>query len=118
MKIRKLLLWILVSCYLCSIGSTAVASSQNDEVSKLNSEVVLLFQQGKYQQATEIAREALSIAEKSLSLDHPDLATSLVILGGLYLAQGQYAKADTLYQRSLAINEKAFGADHPAVATT
>ena len=48
--------------------------------------------------------------------DHPDVATSLNNLAGLYETQGHYVQAEPLYKRSLAIYEKAHGPDHPDVA--
>ena len=47
--------------------------------------------------------QALALREKALGPDHPDVATSLNNLAGLYHAQGRYAKAEPLYQRALAI---------------
>jgi tetratricopeptide (TPR) repeat protein len=57
----------------------------------------------------------LVIEEKTLGKDHPDVATSLNNLAGLYDAQGDNAKALPMYVRALAINEKALGKDHPNV---
>ena len=48
--------------------------------------------------------------------DHPNVATSLNNLAGLYNAQGRYAEAEPLFKRSLAIREKALGPDDSAVA--
>jgi CHAT domain-containing protein/Tfp pilus assembly protein PilF len=58
----------------------------------------------------------LAIYEKAHGRDHPDVATSLNNLAGLYYSQGRYADAEPLYQRSLAIREKALGRDHPDLA--
>jgi CHAT domain-containing protein len=55
--------------------------------------------------------------EKALGPEHPDVATALNNLAGLYRAQGRYAEAEPAYKRSLAIREKALGPEHPAVAT-
>ena len=60
----------------------------------------------------------MSIREKALGPDHPDVATSLNDLASLYDTQGDYAKAEPLYKRSLSIWEKALGPDHPDVATS
>ena len=51
--------------------------------------------------------------------EHPDVATSLNHLTGLYDRQGRYAEADPLYERALAIWEKVLlGPGHPDVATS
>jgi hypothetical protein len=52
----------------------------------------------------------------ALGPDHPDVATSLNNVAGLYCTQRQYAQAEPLYKRSLAIMEKTLGPDHPEVA--
>ncbi|MDP2278041.1 MAG: CHAT domain-containing protein, partial [Nitrospirota bacterium] len=48
--------------------------------------------------------------------DHPNVATSLNNLAGLYEPAGRYAEAEPLYKRSLEIREKALGREHPSVA--
>jgi tetratricopeptide (TPR) repeat protein/CHAT domain-containing protein len=72
---------------------------------------------GRHDQALTDLTRALAIREKTLGPDHPDVASSLNTLAGLYYAQGQYAQAEPLYKRALAINEKVFGPDHLSVAT-
>ncbi len=59
-----------------------------------------------------------AIREAQLGADHPDTATSLNNLAGLYDAMGQYEKALPLYERALAISEAQLGADHPSTATS
>jgi hypothetical protein len=51
----------------------------------------------------------------ALGLEHPDVATNLNNLAGLYDEQGRYVDAEPLYKRALAISEKALGPDHPNV---
>jgi CHAT domain-containing protein/Tfp pilus assembly protein PilF len=63
-------------------------------------------------------KRALTIREKALGTDHPDVALSLNNLADLYDQQGRYADAEPLYKRSLAIREKALGLDHPDVASS
>ncbi|MFP3868115.1 MAG: tetratricopeptide repeat protein, partial [Desulfobacteraceae bacterium] len=54
---------------------------------------------------------------KTLGPEHPDVATCLNNLAGLYNAQRQYAAAEPLYQRALQIDEKALGPNYPDLAT-
>ena len=56
--------------------------------------------------------------EQVLDDNHPDIATSLSALAGLYQEMGRYADAEPLYRRSLAIRERALGPEHPHVAVT
>ena len=93
------------------------AHAQGTEWKTLNSEFMSLFKQGRYDQALVVAKKAFQVAEQAVGPNHPDVATNLNNLAGLYYTQGQYAEAEPLYTRSLAIREKAFGPDHPAVAT-
>ena len=74
--------------------------------------------QGKYAEATPLYRRSLTILEKALGPEHPNVATSLNGLAALYKAQGNYAEAAPLFQRSLAIREKTLGPEHPDVAAS
>jgi tetratricopeptide (TPR) repeat protein len=58
----------------------------------------------------------LSINEKALGPDHPDVGTSLINLAALYRQQGRYGDTELLIKRSLSIREKALGPDHADVA--
>ena len=73
---------------------------------------------GAYAQAEPLLKRARAIREKALGPEHPDTATSLNNLAGLYRAMGDYAQAEPLYQRALAIREKALGPEHPDTATS
>ena len=74
--------------------------------------------QSRWQEAKQWSQAALLISEQQLGADHPDTATSLNNLAGLYQAMGRYAEAEPLFQRSLAIKEQQLGADHPSTATS
>ncbi|KOR31765.1 hypothetical protein TI05_11545 [Achromatium sp. WMS3] len=88
------------------------------QAKELNSQVVKLYQQGKYAEAVPLAKQALAISEQALGTNHPDVANGLNNLAALYTAQGQYQQAEPLYQRSLKIREQALGANHPDVAAS
>jgi tetratricopeptide (TPR) repeat protein len=59
----------------------------------------------------------LSIDEKTLDPDHPDIATALNNLATLNYYLGANDKAESLYIRALEIYETSYGKDHPFVAT-
>ena len=61
-------------------------------------------------------RRALTIVEKALGPEHPNVATGLNNLASLYADQGKYAEADPLYQRALIVLTRAVGPEHPDVA--
>ncbi|MEE9210668.1 MAG: tetratricopeptide repeat protein, partial [Kiloniellales bacterium] len=60
---------------------------------------------------------ALTIAEKALGPDHPDVAAVINNLGNVLQDHGDLVGARTAYERALAIDESTFGPDHPEVAT-
>src|SRR5260221_483946 len=70
----------------------------------------------EYEEAERLYQHALSIEEQVHGADHPDTATSLNNLAGLYHTQGKYAEAEPLYQRALTICEQVLGANHLATA--
>ncbi len=87
-----------------------------DDLDALNKQVESLYAQGKYAEATEIAKRALALTERKFGPDDTSLATSCDDLAELYRAQGRYAEAEPFYKRALSIREKALGPDHPNVA--
>jgi tetratricopeptide (TPR) repeat protein len=95
---------------------TLPAYGQKKLLQELSNKVALLYQQGQYSEATDVAKEALKVAEETFNSDHPAIATSLSNLATLYFYQGRYLEAELLYKRSLAINEKVLGRFHPDVA--
>ncbi|NJN73426.1 MAG: tetratricopeptide repeat protein [Limnothrix sp. RL_2_0] len=72
---------------------------------------------GHYSEAEPLYRRSLSIREKQLGADHPDVASSLNNLAALYDSQGKYAEAEPLYRRAVEIAEKSLGVDHPSTQT-
>jgi CHAT domain-containing protein/Tfp pilus assembly protein PilF len=98
--------------------SRATSAQSPAEATALNEQVVRLYNQGRYSEATSLAQRVLQIRETLLGQNHPDVATSLNNLASLYQAQGLYTDAEPLYKRALGINEKTFGTNHPSVAAT
>jgi len=73
---------------------------------------MLLHDMAMYPSALPLKKRALEIEVKALGPDHPDVATSLNNLAGLYDSQGKYDEAEPLYLRALEVKEKALGPDH------
>src|SRR5436305_10911509 len=94
----------------------------SDDIQKriilLNQLIVQFNQQGRYEQAVEVAIQACELARQQLGTHHPFLATSLNNLAELYRVMGQYTQAEPLYQQALDIRRVVFGETHPAVATS
>ena len=55
----------------------------------------------------------MELYKQLLGENHPDVATSLNNLAGLYLNQGKYEEAESLYLQALEIAERVLGKNHP-----
>jgi tetratricopeptide (TPR) repeat protein/transcriptional regulator with XRE-family HTH domain len=78
---------------------------------------LLYVAQRKYEEAKPLLWRALSIREKLLGSDSPDVATIFINLGKLSFDQGEYEQAEQLYQQGLKIDMTVYGDRHPEVAT-
>jgi len=63
--------------------------AQSAEWERLTQETVSLYRQGDYKGVTDIAQQALKLAERELGPEHPDVATCFNNLAALYQLQGQ-----------------------------
>ena len=84
----------------------------------LNNLAFLYESQGRYAEAEPFYLRSLSIREKQLGENHPDVAQSLNNLALLYGYEGKYTEAESLYLRSLGIWEKQLEDKHLDVAAT
>ena len=96
----------------------ATALETTDGALLLNRAGYYLNRQGRYSEAEPLYVRSLAICEQQLGANHPNVASSLNNLAGLYKAQGRYSEAEPLYVRSLSIYEQQLGADHPNVASS
>ena len=71
---------------------------------------------GRYAQAEPLYRRALTIREKALGPEHPDVAQPLNNLALLYYATGRKEEAEPLYQARPRDQGEGLGPDHPDVA--
>jgi len=71
-----------------------------------------------YEEGLKLYQRSLAIREVVYNGNHPDIATSLINVGGIYEAQGQYDKALEYYQQSFATRKALYGDNHPNVATS
>jgi tetratricopeptide (TPR) repeat protein len=60
--------------------------------------------------------EALSIQERMLGPEDPEVAADLNNLASLYQDEGRYSEAEPLFKRAVAIGDKVLGPEHPDVA--
>src|SRR5262249_11303386 len=68
----------------------------------------------RYAEAEPLYKRALTIDEKALGQEHPDVAIALNNLAMLYVRRGRNAEADPFFKRAIAIDEKGLGPDHPS----
>ncbi|MEC4807077.1 MAG: CHAT domain-containing tetratricopeptide repeat protein [Jaaginema sp. PMC 1079.18] len=97
---------------------TTEQTAQLAEANRLNQQALQMLREGQYETALPLARQALTIREQILGSNHPDVATSLNNLAGLFYSMGNFSAAEPLYQRALGIYEQVLGSDHPDIATS
>jgi CHAT domain-containing protein/Tfp pilus assembly protein PilF len=73
---------------------------------------------GEYAKAEPLYLQAKEIRKKVLGENHPNYASSLHNLAGLYKSMGEYAKAEPLYLQAKEIYKKVLGENHPDYATS
>ncbi|EXJ73257.1 uncharacterized protein A1O5_03017 [Cladophialophora psammophila CBS 110553] len=73
----------------------------------------VLQDQGKYEEAEEIGRQALSGYEKAVGPDELDTLTCVSNLAAVIQVQGKYDQAEEMNRRALAGYGKVLGANHP-----
>jgi len=93
-----------------------LASSDVDEITRLNQRIVLLVDQGKLDEALSVAKQALDTASKRLGSEHNLVGLSAQNLATVYFAKKQYSESAKFYQRSLSIYEKTLGPNDPKLA--
>ncbi|MDZ8027733.1 MAG: tetratricopeptide repeat protein [Nostoc sp. DedQUE11] len=84
----------------------------------LNETGYYLDERGQYSEAEPLYEKALSLRQRLLGEEHPDVASSYNNLAGLYLSQGKYSEAEPLYQTALSLRQRLLGEDHFDVATS
>ncbi len=76
----------------------------------------LCWHTGNNRKCLEYIEKALSIQEKVLPLDHPDLARLYSNLAETYRALGEYPQSLEYNEKALSIREKVLPMDHPDLA--
>jgi tetratricopeptide (TPR) repeat protein len=83
-----------------------------------NNVAINLEEQGRYAEAEAEYRAALSLWEKALGPDHPDVAGLRNNVALVLQRQGRLDEAQAELEAALAIRRTALGADHPSVAAS
>ena len=79
---------------------------------------LLLRAKARYSDAEPLFNQALSIRERTLAADDPEIAKSLSHLGILYYLQDQWAEAEPFLRRALEIRERKLSSDHPDIVSS
>lgn len=107
-----LLMLIIVTCgYAQNNESPELAQSR-----ELNSKVIKLYAEAKYEEALPLAKQALVLREKALGTSHEDLIPLLINLGELQRARRKPADARPYFERALSIAERSFAASDIRIA--
>jgi TonB family protein len=96
--------------------TSGASSTELLEAEKLNTEVVKLFNAGKYDEAIPLAKRVLQIREKALAPGDEQINAALTNLAELYVSKQKYGDAEDYYQRVLSNYEKASVPNPPAQA--
>jgi len=109
-NVKQVLYFIVTALWLVSCSVLAATKETLlDEATQLNKTASNYYQQGNYPQALEALLTSLTIREKLLGKQHPDIATDYNHIGATYLATGNYPKALEYQQKALKIRKKVLG---------
>lgn len=93
----------------------ALAQPPDDEIDALGQQIGPLFQQGKYDEATELAERYAGAIKERHGDSSPRYAAALSWLAAIAQDRGRYDTAETLFKRILEIDEAALGPEHADV---
>jgi tetratricopeptide (TPR) repeat protein len=85
---------------------------------RLNLKVMKFYEEGRFREATEAARQLLDIQREKLGEEHADYAAALSNLALLLQRQGDIEGAEPLLRKVLATRKQALGESHPDYATS
>ncbi|CAF1281675.1 unnamed protein product [Didymodactylos carnosus] len=96
----------------------AKASTEDDKAYCHHQLALIKNNQGEYNNALQFYNQSLEIDQRTLSKDHPNLATSYCNIGQVYSNMGHYTKALEYYEKSRQIYMIALPENHPDLATS
>ncbi|MDB4969566.1 MAG: serine/threonine kinase family protein [Myxococcales bacterium] len=73
----------------------------------------LLGELGQHEEAERQIRRALTISEKELGPDHPEVGSTLLSLAATLFGQDRFDESLSYYRRTLAVWEKTLGPEYP-----
>ena len=106
---------LLVAVLLSNLVAWRSPASPQDMLA-LMQRITALAKDGRYGEATTLARKLESDAERTSGPQSPLTAMTLVVLAQVLQTQGETIEAEKHLRRALAIREKSLGPNHPDVA--
>jgi hypothetical protein len=98
--------------FIVSPGDDRPPAQGTNDPDALTRQVQQLYLASRYVEATDVAKEALVLAERKFGSDHPAVAKALNNLATLYFVQGRDAEAEPLFTYALVVLKRALGPDH------
>ena len=89
----------VIAGILVAIVPMGLRGQSADEVKGFNKQIVQLYGQGRYAEATATALQALALAERTLGMEHPDTVAVVNNLAALYFEERDWARAVQLWRR-------------------
>jgi CHAT domain-containing protein/tetratricopeptide (TPR) repeat protein len=119
-KLRTVISVVVLGFCLVIILPMPVIMAQGtlEDAEPLTLQVVLLYQQGKYEEAIPLAERVLEIRTRLFGPTDIRIGADVNNLAELYRMTGRYAKAEPLHVRAVEITRRAVGPEHPDYATT
>jgi len=90
----------------------AVGAAHPSTLTSMNNLANVLDNQGKYEQAEEMHRQALRLKETVLGKEHPSTLTSMSNLASVLRNQGKYEEAEQMHRQTLELRETVLGKEH------
>jgi tetratricopeptide (TPR) repeat protein len=95
-----------------------MSESMEEQIERLYEQVTLLYEQGHYQAAIDIAITVRDLTRQHLGEQSTEFAASLNNLALFYKVTDQYAAAEPLYRQALEVYHVSAGEDSCEVATS
>ncbi len=86
-----------------SIVNTSTKKDELSEANRLEKQVLKLFKNQKYTEATPLQERVILIRRKWLAPKNSQLASSFKMLAFLYHVQGRYVEAESLFKKAIEI---------------
>lgn len=101
-----LALFILALAALGVSAAQGAGQGEAAEADRLNTQVLKLYREGKYDEALPVAKRVVELREKALGGEDLKVAYALANLGKIYALKGNAKEAEPHLARALAIAEK------------